>query len=422
MVTKKQISENKYEILVDVEEKKWLDAQEKAKKHLYQELEVNGFRKGHVPDELAKNHINAEKIFNEAINEILPTIFMDAIKEAELKPFIPPRVNVDKYSTTSLTLSFIVTTMPKINLTNYQKLGVVRDQVTVSDQEVDEEVKKALNNNIKLIVKNDKAVKGDTVIFDFDGSIDGKPFDGGSSKNFELVLGSGQFIPGFEEQLIGLKANDHHDVHVTFPDDYQIETLKGKKALFKCVIHEVKTPEMPTFTDEMVKKLAIPNVTTLAALKNYQLENLKKNKEKEADVKFFDQIIAKIIENDKITVDEEIINNEAEYTQKNLLDQLKNSGMSLDKYLKMINKTEDAFKQDLKDTAKKNITHSLVINTIIAKENITVTDDEIQKEYDNLAKKYRMEVAKIKEYLPVDGMTNQIKQRKVFDLLVNANK
>ena len=422
IVTKNKINDNKYEVIAEVDEKVWIEAQEKARKKLYNEIEVDGFRKGHVPEEVAKNHINSEQIFDNAIKDILPTVFSEAMQKSELKPIIAPRVNINKFSTTNLTLSFTITIMPKVELNNYKNLGVKHEEVVITDEEIENAVKEVLNSNIVLKTKNDVAKNGDTVIFDFEGSVDGKTFDGGTSKNFELVLGSKQFIPGFEEQLIGLKANDKKDVIVTFPNDYHNKDLCGKKALFKCVIHEVKEQITPVFNDEMVKKLSIPNVETLEDLKKYQIENLKKNKENEINYKFYDQLIDTIIENNNINIDNEIILEETENTKKNFLDQISKSGMTLEWYLDKIKKNEKEFTKDLENHVKKDIYKNMIVNAIAEKENIVITNDDIKKEYEKLSKKYNMQIEKIKEYFSEENIINQIKNQKVYNLLIDLNK
>lgn len=421
--TVKNLSDSKYEVTVEVDEKLWIDAQEKARKKAFEKVEVKGFRKGHVPPDIARKHINDGEVINEAINIVLPNAFTKAMEENKLRPILRPTVNVDKFSTSSLTLRFTVIVAPKVTLGAYKDLKIEKVAIAVTEQEIDESVKNVLEQNAELIVKEGAANKGDTVILDFEGFVDGKPFEGGKANNYELVLGSGQFIPGFEDQLIGLKANDKKDVNVKFPENY-VDSLKGKDATFKCLIHEVKEKKIPTLNDEAVKDLGLEKVNTVAELREHQKGEILKRKNSEADNAYYNKLVDTICKNSSVSLAPELIAEEANVMKENMKKQIEQNGLTWDKYIQITGQKEEDIEKRVQEDAKRNLLGMLVLNEISEKENITVKPEEIDAEYQSIANQYHMEVNKVKEILSkdLDGFVNQIKSRKLHDLLISLNK
>ena len=266
---------------VKVDTASWKEAQEKAMKKAIANVEVKGFRKGQAPEAIAKKHIDQMKVMDDAINSLLPKIYEEIIKEDKVAPFAQPKVDVTKISDTDLEVKFVIVTGPEIKLGAYKDLSIGKKEVKVGKAEVDAAIEEARKQNASLVVKEGAAAKGDTVIMDFEGKVDGKAFEGGSSKNYELELGSNSFIPGFEDQLVGVKAGEHKDVNVTFPEQYTKE-LAGKAAVFGCDVHEVKAKKLPELNDEFAKDLNIKDVDTVAKLEQYKLAELTEQKEKEA--------------------------------------------------------------------------------------------------------------------------------------------
>ncbi|MCQ2753300.1 MAG: trigger factor [Bacilli bacterium] len=419
----KKIADSKYEVTCEVDEKDWVEAQKKAHNKAYAQVQVKGFRKGHVPEDIARKHVNEGEILNEAINLVLPTAFTKAMEENKLEPFLRPQVNVDKFSTSELTLKFTVVVAPQVVLGQYKGLKVEKKKVEVTDQEIDNSIKGILDNNAELVLKNDAAKKGDVVILDFEGFVNDKPFDGGKASNYELTLGSGQFIPGFEDQLIGVKANDKKDVNVTFPENY-VEELKGKKAVFKCVIHEVKEKKVPALNDETVKGLDMKGVTTVAELKAKQKEQLTKQKEMQADESYYNTLVDKITASSKINVAQEVVDEEAKGMKENMRKRVEENGMKWEQYLQITGQKEDEMAKKMKEQAEKNIRVMLTLNEIMKVEKITVDKNDIDAEYKHIADMYKMDVKKVEEILSKDlnNLVYQIKSRKLHDCLVALNK
>ena len=265
-----KLENSKVEVICDVETADWKAAQEKAFKKLAKNLELKGFRKGSVPEEMARKHIDTGSIFNEAINSMLQPAFDEVLREEKLQPFSRPSVDVTKVSDSELQLKFIIILAPEVNLGKYKGLGIKKDEVKVSEEEVKEAIDKLVAQQASLVVKDGPAAKGDTVVIDFVGSVDGKEFDGGKAENYSLELGSNSFVPGFEDQLVGHKAGENVDVNVTFPEQY-VKDLAGKEAVFACDVHEVKAKKLPELNDEYVKE-QIPPVDSNAKIIIYEKE------------------------------------------------------------------------------------------------------------------------------------------------------
>ena len=285
-----KLEKSKVEVICDVEEKVWKEAQEKAFKKLAKNLELKGFRKGSVPEQMARKHIDQGSIFNEGINSMLQPAFEEVLKEEKLQPFARPSVDVTKVSDTELQLKFIIVLAPEVKLGTYKGLAVKKAAVSVTEKEVKEAIDKLVAQNASLTVKEGPAAKGDTVVMDFVGSVDGKEFEGGKADNYSLELGSNQFVPGFEDQLVGHKAGEEVEVNVTFPEQY-VPELAGKKALFKCTVHEVKEKVTPTLDEELIKELNIPDVKDEASLKEYEKKTIKASKEAKAQSDALNEVL-----------------------------------------------------------------------------------------------------------------------------------
>lgn len=419
----KKINDSKFEVTCQVDEKDWVEAQKKAHKKAYEQVQVKGFRKGHVLEDIARKHVNEGEVLNEAINMVLPTAFTKAMEENKLEPFLRPQVNVEKFSTSELTLKFTVVVAPVVKLGNYKGIKVEKKKVEVTDKEIDDEVKKILEQNAELITKDEPAKKGDTVILDFEGFVDGKPFEGGKAENYELALGSGQFIPGFEDQLVGLKANDKKDVNVTFPNEY-VDALRGKKATFKCLIHEVKEKKIPELKDEAVADFAIPNVKTVADLKNQCKDNLTKQKTNKVNSDYFNALVDKIVADAKVNVAQEIIDEEANAMKENTKKQVEANGLKWEDYVKITGQKEDEMMKNMKVQAEKNIRAMLVMNEVGKVEKVSVSEEDIEAEYKRIADLYKMDVKKVKEVLSKDlnNFVNQIRSRKLQEKILELNK
>ena len=351
------------EVLVTVDEANWKKAQEDAFKKIAANVTVDGFRKGKAPANLVKAKVDQVKVMDDAINKLLPELYREILEQDKIKPYAQPKVDVTKLSDKELEVKFLIVTEPEIKLGKYKGHEIGKKEIKVSEKDVKEALENLQKQNATLVVKDGESVKGDTVVIDFKGFVDDKQFDGGTADNYELELGSGSFIPGFEDQLIGKKSGDHVDVKVTFPTQYTPE-LAGKDALFVCDVHEVKEKKLPELNDEFVKDLGIAGVETLEALKANKKEELKANKEKEARREYLAKLYEAISKDAKCDIPEEIVNNQVESMKKDLEGKMAQSGLTLEKYLQIVGQKLEDYEANLRKDALRDGTIYLLLENI----------------------------------------------------------
>lgn len=407
---------------VKVDTASWKEAQEKAMKKAIANVEVKGFRKGQAPEAIAKKHIDQMKVMDDAINSLLPKIYEEIIKEDKVAPFAQPKVDVTKISDTDLEVKFVIVTGPEIKLGAYKDLSIGKKEVKVGKAEVDAAIEEARKQNASLVVKEGAAAKGDTVIMDFEGKVDGKAFEGGSSKNYELELGSNSFIPGFEDQLVGVKAGEHKDVNVTFPEQYTKE-LAGKAAVFGCDVHEVKAKKLPELNDEFVKDLNIKDVDTVAKLEQYKLAELTEQKEKEARNEYLTKLYEKIAKDSKIEIPSEMIEDQAENRKRDMEQRMSQSGLTLEQYLTFVGQKEEEFMAKLKEDSKRDITNYFILEEVSKAENMEITDADVEFEISKLADQYKMKIEDVRKALgaQLGEFKNNLKMTRVEQFLFTHN-
>lgn len=418
-----KLENSKVEVICDIDTKTWQDEQEKAFEKLAKDFSLPGFRKGKVPAEMARKHIDKMKILNEAINDLLQPTFDEVLKEEKLTPMVRPTVDVTKVSDTELQLKFVIVLPPEVKLGTYKGLDLVRDKVSVTKEEIDKEVEKLVAQNANLVVSENPAKIGDTVVIDFVGSIDGKEFDGGKADNFSLELGSHQFVPGFEEQLVGVKSGDVVDVLVTFPEQY-VKDLAGKKANFKVTVHEVKEKVVPELNEELIKELAIPEVNDVASLHEHLKKQLTSQKENQANNKLLDAIVAKVVDSSNVELSKEIVDEEIEGMKQNIENQVKGRGLTMEQYLDITGQNKEHFEEHLRKDAEKNLRSVLVMEEIAKAENIKVEEKDLEEEFKKIADQYKMDVKQVKEILSKDlnRFSMEIRTRRIQDFLIEANE
>ncbi len=409
------------EVHVIVDEKSWKDAQEASTKKLCKEVQVDGFRKGNVPETIAKRHINQGKMLDEAINSLLPSIYKEIMDEEKIEPFAQPQVDVTKISDSNLEVKFVIVTAPEVELGEYKGLKIGKKEVKVTAKEVDEEIDKLLKENASLVLKEGAAELGDTLVFDFAGSVDGKAFDGGTAQNYSLELGSHQFIPGFEEQLVGVKAGEHKDVNVTFPEQYTPE-LAGKAAVFACDVHEVKAKKLPELNDEFVKELN-RGVETVEALKESTKKNIATKKEQDSKREFLEKLYEKIASGSKVEIPEEMIKEQAANMKKDMEQRMAQSGLTLEQYLQFTGQKPEDFEAQLEKDAKKDITNYFILEEVGKKENLELTDADVEFEYAKLAEQYNMKVEDVKKALEKQNaqFRHNLKMTRIEEFLIKEN-
>ena len=418
----KKLENSKVEVLCDLDEKVWRDAQEKAFKKLAANLELKGFRKGKVPEAMARKEINQGNIFNEAVNMVIQPAFDEVLKEEKLQPFARPSVDVTKLSDAELQLKFVIVLAPEVKLGTYKGLGVKKAAVKVEEKEIDAEIEKLVAQNASLVVVDRPAKKGDTVVIDFVGSVDGKEFDGGKADNYSLELGSNSFVPGFEDQLVGAKSGDDVEVNVTFPTQY-VPELAGKKALFKCKVHEVKEKVVPELNAELIEELNIPEVKDVASLRDYERKALLTQKETSANNEAFNKVMDKIVSEAKVEIADEIIADEVEGMKKNMEQQVSQRGMTLEQYYQITGQKAEDVEKQMKVEAEKNLRAILCMEQIAKEEKIEVRDEDVEFEFSKIADQYKMDVAKVKEILGGDlpRFKAEIRQRRIQDFIAKEN-
>ena len=417
-----KLENSKVEVICDIETEAWKEYQHKAFQKLANNLEVKGFRKGKVPADIAKKHIDQGSVFNEAINLSLQPAFEEVLKEEKLQPFARPSVDVTKVSDTDLQLKFVIILAPEVKLGTYKGLGIKKEAVKVEEKEIDEAIEKLVAQNASLVAKEGEAKKGDTVVLDFVGSVDGKEFEGGKADNYSLELGSNSFVPCFEDQLVGHKAGEQVDVNVTFPTQY-VPELAGKAALFKCTIHEVKEKVLPKLDEELIKDLNIPEVKDEASLREYERKALLQQKEGKAQSEALDKVLDEIVSHAQVEIAQEVLAEEVDGMKKNMEEQIKQRGLTLEQYYQITGTSAQETEMKMKIEADKNLRTILCMEEIAKVENLEVSDADVDKEMKSIADTYKMAVDKVKEILGKDlaRFKAEIRQRKIQDFLVKEN-
>jgi len=381
-----------------------------------------GFRKGKAPRKLIEKHYGEGIFFEDAINEVCPDAYDEAVKEHNLDPVDRPSIDiVDIESGKGIVFKAEVTVKPEVKLGQYNGIEVEKKEYNVTDEDIVKELEALRDKNARIIDVTDRAVKmGDDTTIDFKGFVDDKEFDGGTAENYKLEIGSGQFIPGFEEQLVGAVIGNEVEVNVGFPEDYRAEELAGKPALFKVTVKEIKEKELLPLDDEFAKDVS--EFETLEELK----EDIKKKKTEEAERmaknEFENSVIKKVVENAEVDIPQVMIDSQVDSMIKDFDYQLRYQGLDINSYMKYMNIGEEELKQSYKDMALDRVKTQLVIEAITKAENIEVLDEELQEEIEKTAKQYNQELDKFKKSLKdrdVEYIKDGVQVQKTIDFLVN---
>ncbi|MCY8177540.1 trigger factor, partial [Bacillus inaquosorum] len=391
-----------------------------AFKKVVKQVSIPGFRKGKIPRGLFEQRFGVEALYQDALDILLPVEYPKAVEEAGIEPVDRPEIDVEKIEKgESLIFTAKVTVKPEVKLGDYKGLGIEKDDTAVTDEDVQNELKALQERQAELVVKEEGAVEeGNTVVLDFEGFVDGEAFEGGKAENYSLEVGSGSFIPGFEDQLVGLEAGAEKDVEVTFPEEYHAEELAGKPAVFKVKIHEIKAKELPELDDEFAKDID-EEVETLAELTEKTKKRLEEAKENEADAKLREELVLKASENAEIDVPQAMIDTELDRMLKEFEQRLQMQGMNLELYTQFSGQDEAALKEQMKEDAEKRVKSNLTLEAIAKAENLEVSDEEVDAELSKMAEAYNMPVENIKQAIgSTDAMKEDLKVRKAIDFLV----
>ena len=387
------------EVLVNVDKDLWKKAQDKAFKKLADNITIDGFRKGKAPINMVKSRIDQGRMYNEAINEVLNPVYQDILANEDIKPMARPSFEVTKLSDDELEIKVIIVTAPEAELGKYTGFALGKEKADVTEEEVEASINELRKQNATIAPKDGQAENGDIVVIDFEGSVDGVPFEGGKAENHELELGSHSFIEGFEDQLVGSSAGIEVDVKVRFPDNYGPEEIAGKDAVFHVKVNEVKQKILPELDDEFVKELNMPNVENVLQLKDARRDQLLKQKENANKQAYLDKLLAEIRKESKFDIPEEILNEEIENRKKDLENRLKQSNLDLEQYLVITRTNEEDLNKQLKDEAEKGLESWLVLETVGQKEKIEITEEEVEFELAKMADQYNMSIDQIKQAL-----------------------
>ena len=392
-----------------------LDEAFKANRNRYP---IDGFRKGKAPRKLIEAHYGAGVFFDDAVNALLSTNYGKTLDDLKIEAIAPPEIDLsDLDAGKAFTATIKVETYPEFEVKDYKGVKVKREEKKILKADVDKEMEILLKRNSRMEVVEGPAKNGDMVLMDFSGSVDGKKFDGGSAEHYPLKLGSNMFIPGFEEQLIGLSAGEEKDVKVTFPEDYGVEQLAGKPAVFSCKVHEVKREEMPTLDDEFAKDVS--EFDTLAELKADTKKKLQEKAAEEADKKVKSDAMDEVMKNNDIDVPDIMVEDEIDMMIKEFDNNLKMQGMDLENYLKFVEGGMETFRSDISGDARNRVKNRMIIKKIAEQEDFAVTDAEIDEELESLGKQYNMELAKVKEVMgeQLDSVKENIKFKKAVNFV-----
>lgn len=385
-------------------------------------LNVPGFRKGHLPRAVFNQRFGEEALYQDTLNALLPAAYEAAVKEAGVEVVAQPEFDiVSMEKGQDWTISAAVVTKPEVKLGDYKNLEVSVDvDKEVSEEEVDARIERERNNLAELVIKEEAAVEGDTVVIDFVGSVDGVEFDGGKGENYALKLGSGSFIPGFEDQLVGAKSGDKVTVEVTFPEDYQATDLAGKAAKFETVVHEVKSEEVPALDDELAKDID-EEVETLAELKEKYSKEMAEMKAEAYQEAVEAAAIEKAVENAEIVdLPAEMVHEEVHRSINEFLGNMQRQGISPEMYFQITGTTQDDLHKQYEAEAESRTKTNLVIEAIAKAEGFEASDEEINKEIKDLAAAYNMEVEQVRSLLSTDLLKHDITVKKAVELITST--
>ncbi|MET3697355.1 trigger factor [Bacillus oleivorans] len=399
-------------------------ALDQAFKKVVKQINVPGFRKGKMPRAIFEKRFGVESLYQDALDIILPEAYSKAVEEMNIEPVDRPEIDIEQIEKGSpLVFKATVTVKPEVKLGEYKGLEVTQLEREVTDEDVQNELKKIQEQHAELSVREEGAAEtGDTVIIDFEGFVDGEAFEGGKAENYSLELGSNSFIPGFEEQLIGVEAGAEKDVEVTFPEEYHASELAGKPAVFKVKVHEIKTKVLPELDDEFAVDVD-EEVETLDALKEKIKNRLKEQKEQDADQHLRDTVVEKAADNAEIDIPEAMITTETDRMIQEFGQRLQMQGLNLELYYQFSGQDEAALREQMKEEAENRVRINLVLEAIANAENLEASEEDIEKELESMSSQFNLAVDQIKTALGnLDGLKADIKIKKAIEFLVENSK
>ena len=417
LISSTKTQTNTYELQVAISSEDFNKAVEAAYRKNKNKINVPGFRKGKAPRHFIEKLYGEGVFYEEAVNNLYPAAYSAAVDEAGIEPV--DRADIEKTAISKrygATFNATATVKPDVEISNYKNIAAVKKEAVVTDEDVAKEIERLRERNARIVDVDDRAVeKGDNVVIDFTGYVDGETFEGGSAEKFPLTIGSNQFIPGFEDQIIGHKIGEEFDITVTFPEDYQAKELQGQSTMFKIKLHEIKTRQLPEVDDEFVKDVS--EFDTLDALKEDLKKKLLDRAEKAAQDDFENQLIDTVIGSMTAEIPQCMVENSINEMVQNFEYRLQAQGLDLKTYLQYTGMEMDAFRKTFAEQADKQVKIRLALEKIAQLENIEVSDEELNKHYEELAKNYGMEAEQLKTMIPAETVKKDIASQKAIDLV-----
>lgn len=419
----KKNDKNKHEKTIIIDGDAWKNALTKAYEKNNKKAKIDGFRPGKAPYDIYVKKFGVESLFLDAADMVVEDAYLKAIEEDKLIPVCEPEVNIKEVDDKKIEFVFTIITKPELTIKKYKNLKIKKEDASVSEEEIDEEIKHLLEHYAELEIKDGKVENGDTVIIDYEGFVDGVAFEGGKAENYSLEIGSGSFIPGFEDQLIGMEKELEKEIEVTFPEDYHAENLKGQKATFKVKVHEIKTRKQRELDEEFFEDLGMEGVNSVETLRSSIKEHLETHKKNDVENKFVEDLMDAISKNTDVEIPDKMVEEEVDRLLKRAEENLKYQGISLDLYYQFTKTTEADLRNQLESEAFKNVLYRLILEEIIKLEKIEVTDEEIEEELAKMAERYKTSKEEIAKELGGKEMVKyDLEARHTFEKLSEYNE
>ena len=423
-IKKEETKKNVHEVPVKIEGEQWTKALDKSFAKKQKTAKVDGFRTGKVPRDIYEKHYGKESLFLEAADLLLQEAYLKAMEDSKLVPVVQPSVDLKGIDENGVEFVFTIVTKPEVNVKKYKGLNIKPEKVEVTDEEINHELGHLLEKYTELVNKEDGDVEsGDVAVIDFEGFKDGVAFDGGKGENYSLEIGSNTFIPGFEDQIIGMKSGEEKDLDITFPEDYGAKDLAGAKVVFKVKVNEIKTKEKRELDEEFFEDLGMEGVNSEETLKEEIKKSIEAQKEAEAENNYIDKILEEVSKNVEVDIPEPMVDEEVNRLLKRFEEQMKMQGISLDLYYQFTNSNEEALKSQMEKEAYSNVLYRLMLEEIMNLEKIEVSSEEAEKEAEELAKKYQMEKDEfLAQFGGIEMIQYDLEMRKAIELLKELNK
>lgn len=419
----KKQNKNVHEITIKIEGEEWKKALDKAFNDKKRDASVDGFRKGKVPRDIYEKHYGKESLFIPAADYVLQDAYMKVMEENKLVPVVQPDVNLGGIDEDGVEFVFKIITKPEVNVKKYKGLKIEKEKVEVTKEEIEHELSHVLEKYTELVTKDGKVESGNVAVIDFEGFKDGVAFEGGKGENYSLEIGSNTFIPGFEDQVIGMKVGEEKDINLTFPEDYGAKDLAGAAVVFKVKVNEIKEKQTRELDEEFFEDLGMEGVDSKEKLEKEIEESIKARKEMEAENNYVDKILEEVSKNVEVDIPEEMVNEEIDRLMKRFEENMRMQGISLDLYYQFSRTTEADLRNQLEKEAYSNVLYRLMLEEIMTLEKIEVTEEEVEKEAASLAEKYQMEKEEfLKQFGGLDMIQYDLEMRKTIDSLKEFNK